>query len=112
VTPPPVAPEPAPPPPPAAPTGPIGSFNRGAALAQLGAASGRAASCKRPDGPSGSGRATVTFAPDGSVSKVSVPPPFAGTPTGSCISSAFTGARVPAFTGSAVSLPGSFRIPN
>jgi hypothetical protein len=112
VTPPPVAPEPAPPPPPAAPTGPIGSFNRGAALAQLGAASGRATSCKRPDGPSGSGRATVTFAPDGSVSKVSVPPPFAGTPTGTCISSAFTGARVPAFTGSAVSLPGSFRIPN
>ncbi|MGC4095164.1 MAG: serine/threonine-protein kinase [Polyangiaceae bacterium] len=112
-TPPPVAetPPPAPPPAPATPSGPAGAFNRGAAMAQLGSAAGRATSCKKPDGPSGSGRATVTFAPDGSVSKVSVPAPFSGTPTGSCIAAAFNGARVPAFTGSAVSLPGSFRIP-
>jgi serine/threonine-protein kinase len=98
------------PPPPAAPSGPAGPFNRGAALAQLGSAASRAASCKRPDGPTGSGRASVTFAPDGSVTKVSVPAPFSGTPTGSCLTSAFSGARVPAFTGSSVTLPGSFRI--
>ncbi len=114
------APAPAPAPAAPAPTpasggptsGAVGSFNRGAALAQLGAAMGRASACKRPDGPSGSGRATVTFAPDGSVSKVSVPAPFSGTPTGSCITSAFASARVPAFSGSSVSLPGSFRISN
>lgn len=106
------APAPAPPPAPATPSGPAGSFNRGAAMAQLGAAASRAGACKKPDGPTGSGRATVTFAPDGSVSKVSVPPPFSGTPTGSCISAAFNSARVPAFTGSSVSLPGSFRIAN
>lgn len=104
-------PVPSPAPTPAA-AGPAGSFNRGAALAQLGSAMNRASGCKRSDGPSGSGRATVTFAPDGSVSRVSVPPPFAGTPTGSCITAAFSSARVPAFTGSAVSLPGSFRISN
>lgn len=109
----PPAPSPAPTPPAGSPaTSPAGSFNRGAALAQLGAAMNRASACKRSGGPSGSGRATVTFSPDGSVARVSVPPPFADTPTGSCITSAFSSARVPPFTGSSVSLPGSFRIAN
>jgi serine/threonine protein kinase len=104
-------PAPAPPAPPAAPAGPAGPFSRGAALAQLGAAAGRATACKREGGPTGSGRVTVTFSPDGSASKVSVGAPFGGTPTGTCLASAYSGLRVPAFTGSSVSLPGSFRIP-
>jgi serine/threonine protein kinase len=115
----PVAPAPAAPPPeapppaapPASPSGPAGAFSRGAALAQLGAASGRAGACKRPGGPTGSGHVTVTFAPDGSTSKVSVAAPFGGTPTGACLSANYSGLRVPAFTGSSVSLPGSFRVP-
>jgi eukaryotic-like serine/threonine-protein kinase len=107
----------APPPPPASEVMKIPSaaeaaaFNRGAALAQLGSASGRAGACKRPGGPTGPGRVTVTFAPDGSASKVAVPAPFSGTATGACLSAAFAGVRVPAFTGSPVALPGSFRIP-
>jgi hypothetical protein len=67
--------------------------------------------CTNPDGPSGSGRAMVTFSPDGPVSNVSVPAPFAGTPVGTCVSNAFRSARVPAFTGSSVTLPQSFRVP-
>jgi serine/threonine protein kinase len=105
------APAPAPPPAAPAPAGPAGPFNRGAAMAQLGAAGGRTASCKRPGGPSGAGHVTVTFGPDGSAAKVNVASPFAGTPVGSCVAGVFSGARVPPFTGGSVSLPWSFKVP-
>jgi serine/threonine protein kinase len=105
-----VAPPPPPPPPPQ--EGEAGPFSRGAAMAALGSASSRATSCKRPDGPTGMGRATVTFSPSGSVSNVVVPAPFAGTSVGACVTAVFKGARVPAFTGSSVQLPQSFRIPD
>jgi serine/threonine-protein kinase len=88
-----------------------GPMSRGAALSALAAASGRATACKDPDGPSGPGRAMVTFSPDGPVTQVVVQPPFAGTGVGNCVATAFRSARVPAFTGSAVTLPGSFRVP-
>jgi serine/threonine protein kinase len=107
-----VATPPPPPPPPPPQEGEAGPFSRGAALAALGSASSRASSCKRPDGPSGMGRATVTFAPNGTVSSVVVPAPFAGTSVGECVVAVFKGARVPAFTGSSVQLPQSFRIPD
>jgi serine/threonine-protein kinase len=95
------------PPPPAGERGPL---NRGAALSALASAAGRAKACGGGDGPSGAGRAMVTFSPDGPVSNVAVPAPFAGTSVGACIATAFRTARVPAFTGSAVTLPGSFRV--
>jgi serine/threonine protein kinase len=103
---------PPPPPPPPAEDGEAGPFSRGAAMAALGSASSRAASCKRPDGPTGMGRATITFAPSGAVSNVVVPAPFSGTGVGACVTAVFKGARVPAFTGSSVQLPQSFRIPD
>jgi serine/threonine protein kinase len=93
------------------PPGERGAFSRGAATSVLAAAARRAASCKSADGPSGSGRATITFSPDGPASNVSVSPPFAGTDVGACIASAYRSAQVPAFTGSPVTLPHSFRIP-
>ena len=88
-----------------------GSFNRGAATSALAGAAQRAQACKSPDGPSGSGRATVTFSPDGPTSNVSVSAPFAGTSVGACVATAYRSAQVPAFTGSSVTLPHSFRIP-
>jgi serine/threonine-protein kinase len=93
------------------PPGERGPLQRGAAVSALAAAAQRAAACKSPDGPSGSGRATVTFSPDGPVSSVSVSAPFAGTSVGACVTTAYRSARVPAFTGSAVTLPHSFRVP-
>ncbi|HTQ03512.1 MAG TPA: serine/threonine-protein kinase [Polyangiaceae bacterium] len=87
-----------------------GLLNRGAAVTALFAAAGRANACQAGDGPSGSGRAMVTFSPDGPVTAVAVPAPFAGTAVGSCITSAFKSAHVPPFTGSAVTLPQSFHI--
>ena len=87
-----------------------GPFNRGVALSQLNASANRAAACRRPGGPSGAGRATVTFSPDGSTKSVAVSAPFSGTPVGSCVTAAFRSVHVPPFTGSAITLPWSFRV--
>jgi hypothetical protein len=87
-------------------------LNRGAAMSALTSAASAAMSCKRPDGPTGSGTATVTFSPDGPVKSVSVSAPFAGTPVGQCVANAFRGAHVPPFSGSSFTLPKGFQIPN
>jgi len=87
-------------------------LNRGAALTALSNAASAASACKRPDGPTGAGTATVTFSPDGPVKSVSVSAPFAGTPVGQCVANAFRGAHVPPFSGSSLTLPKSFSIPN
>ena len=93
------------------PPGERGSFSRGAATSVLANAAQRAQACKSGDGPSGAGRATITFSPDGPASNVSVSPPFAGTSVGACVATAYRSAKVPPFTGSSVTLPHSFRIP-
>ncbi len=98
----------------ATPLPPLGErspLNRGAAMVALGSASSAVSRCRRPGGPAGGGSASVTFSPDGPVSSVSVSAPFGGTPVGACIQGAFRGARVPPFSGSAVTLSKSFRIP-
>ncbi|HXK21030.1 MAG TPA: hypothetical protein VNG33_24635, partial [Polyangiaceae bacterium] len=74
-------------------------------------AANSATACKRDGGPSGAGSASVTFSPEGPVSSVSLSAPFAGTPVGACIQTVFKSAHVPAFSGSAVTLSKSFRIP-
>ncbi|HYP76251.1 MAG TPA: serine/threonine-protein kinase [Polyangiaceae bacterium] len=86
-------------------------LNRGAALAALGSAASAAAACKRDGGPSGSGSASVTFSPDGPVKSVTVSAPFASTAVGQCVANVFRGVRVPAFSGSSITLPKSFQIP-
>jgi predicted Zn finger-like uncharacterized protein len=107
--PPPAAPDPPPPAP--APASGGAEFNRGAASAALGAAAGGAKGCKKADGPTGSGRVKVTFAPSGNVTTATVDgPPFAGTPTGGCVASLFRGAHVPPFDGSPVTVTKSFNI--
>ncbi len=88
-----------------------GAFSRGAATSALAKAASRATACKSADGPTGSGRATVTFSPDGPASNVSVSAPFAGTSVGACVATAYRSAQVPAFTGSPVTVPHTFRIP-
>jgi len=93
-------------PPKAEPAGGGGEFDRGAASASLSSAAGTAKGCSVPGGggPSGSAKVQVTFAPSGRVSSVSVGPPYAGTPTGSCIAGAFKGAKVPPFSGQPVTV--------
>lgn len=85
-------------------------FNMGAAKASLGAIAGAVQGCKRGD-TTGSGRVVVTFAPSGAVqSAVVTDPPFAGTPTGSCVASRFRSAHVPAFSGSPFEVAKHFTI--
>jgi serine/threonine protein kinase len=93
------------------PSGPLPPLNRGAAIAALGSAASAASGCTKEGGPSGRGNATVTFAPNGSVSNVSVSGKFAGTSVGSCVQAAFRRARLSPFSGGPVTLSRSFEVP-
>jgi hypothetical protein len=93
------------------PSAGVESFNTGAAKAALSASAAQASSCKRPGGPTGSGKAVVTFATSGRVTSANVAgAPFAGTSVGGCIASVFRRARVPAFSGAPVTVSKSFSI--
>jgi len=84
-------------------------FDRGAAAGALGGVNVQ--SCKKPDGPTGAGHVTITFAPNGSVSSAVVDQgPFPGTPVGGCIAGKFRAAHIPAFAGGAVKAGKSFTI--
>ena len=90
-------------------TGGGGSFDRAAAGISLGGIN--IASCKKPDGPTGSGHVTVTFDPSGSVQSAIIDGgPFPGTPVGGCIAGKYRGAHVPAFSGSPVKVGKSFTL--
>jgi hypothetical protein len=80
-------------------------------MAALSSAASAATNCKRADGPTGAGMASITFSADGPVKSVSISAPFAGTAVGQCISSAFRSAHVPPFSGSSLTLPRGFQIP-
>ncbi len=93
----------------AAPAEASAPFDRGAAAAALGAVNVQ--SCKKPDGPTGSGHVKVTFGPSGAVSSATADaPPFAGTPVGGCVAAKFRGVKIPAFSGGSVSVGKSFTI--
>jgi len=84
-------------------------FDRGAAAASLGSVNVQ--SCKKTDGPTGSGHVTVTFSPDGTVQSAVIDGgPFPGTPVGGCIAGKYRGARVPAFGGAPVRVGKSFTV--
>lgn len=85
------------------------AFDRGAAQGALGAVNVQ--SCKKPDGPTGSGHVKITFGPDGTVSSAVVDGgPYPGTPVGGCIAGKFRGAHVPPFSGGPVSVGKSFTV--
>lgn len=84
-------------------------FDRGAAAASLGSVNVQ--SCKKADGPTGSGHVTVTFGPNGSVQSAVIDGgPFPGTSVGGCIAGKYRGARVPAFGGAPVRVGKSFTV--
>ncbi len=75
-------------------------FNADAARQSLRMMEGMLASCKKPDGPTGTGHARITFMNDGSVlSSVITGPPYEGTPTGECAATRFKYAKAPKFEG-------------
>jgi predicted Zn finger-like uncharacterized protein len=98
---------------PAEPSGPAisGTFSKDAAVAALSVAASQATVCKKPEGPWGSGKALVTFAPSGRVTTANVTgAPFGGTPVGGCVANVFRRAKIPAFSGDAVTVSKSFTI--
>ncbi|MES1177730.1 MAG: zinc-ribbon domain-containing protein [Myxococcales bacterium] len=94
-----------------APAGDAPPFSKASAISALGAAASSAGSCKKPGGPTGAGKATVTFAPSGRVTTATVAGgSYAGTAVGGCVASVFRRAHVPAFSGSSVTVSKSFQI--
>jgi serine/threonine protein kinase len=92
-------PEPAPPDP--FPESP--GFDRAAANAAIAAARASSVSCRRPGDPSGEAKVVITFAPTGRAVDAHLEgPPFAGTPTGRCVSAQFRAITVPPFGGEPV----------
>jgi hypothetical protein len=86
-------------------------FSKASAISALGAAAGSAGGCKKPGGPTGTGKVQVTFAPSGRVTSATVMGgPFAGTAVGGCVAGAFRRAKVPAFSGNPVTVSKSFAI--
>ncbi len=87
------------------------AFNKGAAIAALSSAASASSGCKRPGGPTGSGKALVTFAPSGRVTSANVTGgSFGGTSVGGCVASVFRRAKVPPFGGGPVTVSKSFTI--
>lgn len=90
----------------------VASFDKRAAVAALSTVASQCTACRRLDGPKGSGKALVTFAPSGRVTGVQVVGgAFQGTKVGSCVAGVFRRAKVPSFSGSAVTVAKSFTIP-
>ncbi len=95
---------------PAKPSGP--AFNRDAAMAVLGIAASQAPSCKRPGGPTGNGKALVTFDTDGQVVIANiVGEDIAGTPVARCVAGIFQRIKVAPFTGDRATVSKAFSIP-
>ena len=86
-------------------------FSKASAISALTSAANSAGSCKKAGGPTGAGKATVTFAPSGRVTTATVAGgSYAGTAVGGCVASVFRRAHVPAFSGSSVTVSKSFQI--
>jgi hypothetical protein len=87
------------------------AFNSKAAKTAVDRAAARTKSCRNSRDPAGSVSATVTFAPSGKVSDVTITTPgYAGTKTGACIESLLRQARVPEFSGNPVTVKKSLVI--
>jgi GYF domain 2 len=83
---------------------PTARFDAAATKVPLAQAASDAQACKQSGGPTGKVTVAVTFDPNGKVSSATISEePFAGTPTGTCISAALKRASIAPFSG----LPGT-----
>ncbi|HMA94589.1 MAG TPA: zinc-ribbon domain-containing protein [Polyangiaceae bacterium] len=95
----------------AAPPSGGAAFSREAAAQALSVAASQTSICKKPDGPTGTGKVQVTFAPSGRATTANIiSGPFGGTAVGGCVSGVFKRAKVPAFSGDPVTVAKSFTI--
>ncbi len=89
---------------------PAGQFNVNAARSALGGAAGAASGCGKKKGKKRKSRATVTFAPSGRATGVSISGGAAGTSAGSCAANIFRRCTVPPFTGSSQTVGKTFYV--
>lgn len=89
---------------------PAPPFDRTAAAEAMRSAAESAQNCKTAAGPTGSGVATITFAPSGRVTSASVTGDFAGSTVGGCVAKLFRAARITPFTGDAVTVTKRFSV--
>jgi hypothetical protein len=87
------------------------AFNEPVARSRLGQANGVLVFCKKEGGVTGPGTALITWNTDGTVSGVILDPPYAGTPTGDCVSGQFKRSKINSFQGSPQALKHSFEVP-
>jgi len=90
---------------------PARSFDRELAAKLLGASATRARSCAKRNGPTGTGHARITFAPDGSITAVVIDAPFADTDVGRCVAEDMAHVSLPAFDGGPITVGKHFEIP-
>ncbi|NUP09323.1 MAG: protein kinase [Polyangiaceae bacterium] len=90
----------------------LAAFDSVGAQSQMAAAGGRAATCKKPNGPTGPTTVHVSFGPNGKGTVVPLGAPFSSTATGDCIKDAFSRLSVAAFSGDAVVLSQRVVIPS
>lgn len=84
-------------------------FDRAAAAVAF--SSLRIQACERPEGPTGTGHAGITFLPTGAVAEASLDGgPFVDTAVGQCIVAKLHTMRVPAFAGAPVRIGKSFTL--
>ncbi len=87
-------------------------FNPAQAVAALNLAAANAGRCGKPEGPSGTGSARVSFDPTtGNVTSTSLAPPFTDTEVGRCVARQFSAARIEPFAGGPVSAKVRFAVP-
>ncbi|OJY22578.1 MAG: hypothetical protein BGO98_20030 [Myxococcales bacterium 68-20] len=87
------------------------AFNEAAARSRLAQANGVLVFCKKEGGVTGPGTSQVTFGPEGTVTAVSLDPPYAGTPAGDCVTGHFKRTKVSSFQGSPRTIKHSFDVP-
>jgi predicted Zn finger-like uncharacterized protein len=85
-------------------------FDKAAAISALSAAAGNAQSCKTADSPGGNGKVSITFMPSGRATNTQVSGDLAGTAVGGCVARLFRSAKVPPFSGEAVTVSKSFTV--
>ena len=92
-------------------TPPVRPFDRGLAEARVDQVMATLSTCRRDGDPTGSSTVGITFENDGRVG-TRMRRPFAGTPTGDCISQRFLALEnaIPRFEGSAVTISRGFTI--
>ncbi len=83
-------------------------FDAKLAAGILAAVDARIPNCRSAVGPSGKGTVHLTFAGDGTVSNVTIDPPYAGTSRGACVTGLFRTPRVAPFSGTPGPLPHTF----